>query len=275
MGGITVDDLMHAASLTASSTAESWNQFLVGVEKNASYLQENVTQPLANTWSGTASELANDSLNSTYHGLIQQSGELKSVRDTLTTFGGKLAKAQNAIKGPVAAALADGFDVSPDGTVTFPLTATVEAALKRDPAEGAQLESDRGTYQTEIQNALAEANTADDDAATALEKAMPTEGGGVDTTTSWPSTYGSLWSIAQKEYGDGSKWKIIYDANRSVIGSDPSVVGTGVNLQIPAIATTPAQPAPTPAPTTPAPSIAPAGTAPDGPPGDKKTAPDG
>jgi hypothetical protein len=270
MGGITVDDLMHAASLTASSTAESWNQFLVGVEKNASYLQENVTQPLANTWSGTASELANDSFSSTYHGLISSSGELKSVRDALTTFGGKLGTAQSAIKGPVEAATGAGFDVSPDGSVSIP-PAVAERMRFLDPSERSELESDRVKYQTEIQNALADANTADDDAATALEKAMPTEGGGVDTTTAWPSAYGSLWNIAQKEYGDGSKWKIIYDANRSVIGSDPSVIGTGVNLQIPAIATTPAQPAPT----TPAPSIAPAGTAPDGPPGDKKTVPDG
>jgi hypothetical protein len=268
MGGITVDDLMNADTL-AETSADSWNQFLVGVEKNASYLQENVTQPLGNTWSGTASQLAQNNIKATQSGLIETTSQLKKVRDTLTTFSTNLTKYKNAIKKPVEAALADGFDVSPDGTVTFPLSAAAQAALNRAPAERAQLESDRGTYQTEIQNILAEANKADDATASALEQAMPTEGGGVDTTTAWPSTYGSLWQIAQKEYGDGSKWKIIYDANRSLIGSNPNAIGTGVKLQIPAIANgTPA----TPAPATP---IAPAGAAPDGPPGDVKRAVNG
>lgn len=42
----------------------------------------------------------------------------------------------------------------------------------------------------------------------------------------------SLWSIAKKHYGDGSKWKTIYNANTSVI-SNPNVIKPGTKIVIP------------------------------------------
>lgn len=42
----------------------------------------------------------------------------------------------------------------------------------------------------------------------------------------------SLWKIAKKFYGDGSKWRVIYEANKSVI-SNPNVIKNGIKINIP------------------------------------------
>ncbi|MGN1319378.1 MAG: LysM peptidoglycan-binding domain-containing protein [Lachnospirales bacterium] len=44
----------------------------------------------------------------------------------------------------------------------------------------------------------------------------------------------SLWKIAKKYYGDGSKWKNIYEANKSII-LDPNKLSVGMNLTIPEV----------------------------------------
>ncbi|MEU0565518.1 hypothetical protein ABZ297_09020 [Nonomuraea sp. NPDC005983] len=49
----------------------------------------------------------------------------------------------------------------------------------------------------------------------------------------WSVNEGSLWDVAAKVYGDGSRWREIYDANRDVIGPDPSVIRVGQQLKIP------------------------------------------
>lgn len=43
-----------------------------------------------------------------------------------------------------------------------------------------------------------------------------------------------LWNIAKKFYGDGSKYTVIYNANRSVIGGNPNLIYPGQVLTIPA-----------------------------------------
>lgn len=43
----------------------------------------------------------------------------------------------------------------------------------------------------------------------------------------------TLWSIAQKLYGDGTLWHMIYDANKNVIGEDPGRIEAGQPLSIP------------------------------------------
>jgi hypothetical protein len=53
------------------------------------------------------------------------------------------------------------------------------------------------------------------------------------TVKPWPLPGSSLWSIALIEYGDGSRWPVIYDANRSLIGSNPNLIRTGMVLTIP------------------------------------------
>lgn len=43
-----------------------------------------------------------------------------------------------------------------------------------------------------------------------------------------------LWNIAKKFYGNGSKYSVIYNANRSVIGGNPNLIYPGQVLTIPA-----------------------------------------
>ena len=44
-----------------------------------------------------------------------------------------------------------------------------------------------------------------------------------------------LWGIAKKFYGDGSRYSVIYDANKNVIGGNPNLIYPGQVLTIPAI----------------------------------------
>ena len=43
-----------------------------------------------------------------------------------------------------------------------------------------------------------------------------------------------LWNIAKRFYGNGSKYTVIYDANRDVIGGNPNLIYPGQVLTIPA-----------------------------------------
>lgn len=43
-----------------------------------------------------------------------------------------------------------------------------------------------------------------------------------------------LWNIAKKFYGNGSKYSVIYNANKSVIGGNPNLIYPGQVLTIPA-----------------------------------------
>lgn len=42
-----------------------------------------------------------------------------------------------------------------------------------------------------------------------------------------------LWNLAKKYYGDGAQYKKIYEANKSVIGSNPNLIKSGQKLVIP------------------------------------------
>lgn len=44
-----------------------------------------------------------------------------------------------------------------------------------------------------------------------------------------------LWNIAKKFYGNGSKYTVIYNANKGVIGGNPNLVYPGQVLTIPAV----------------------------------------
>ncbi len=44
-----------------------------------------------------------------------------------------------------------------------------------------------------------------------------------------------LWNVAKKFYGNGSKYTIIYDANKGIIGDNPNLIYQGQVLTIPAI----------------------------------------
>lgn len=60
-----------------------------------------------------------------------------------------------------------------------------------------------------------------------------------------PQTYvtqtgDTLWGLAERFYGDGNWWTAIYEANRTVVGSDPNQLFGGKTLIIPDM--TPGQP---------------------------------
>lgn len=43
----------------------------------------------------------------------------------------------------------------------------------------------------------------------------------------------SLWAIAKRTLGDGSRWKEIWETNKDIIGPDPNLIRVGVTLRIP------------------------------------------
>lgn len=64
-----------------------------------------------------------------------------------------------------------------------------------------------------------------------------------ETTSPEPATAQSytvvkgdcLWNIAKRFYGNGSKYTVIYDANRGVVGGNPNLIYPGQVLTIPAV----------------------------------------
>ncbi len=52
----------------------------------------------------------------------------------------------------------------------------------------------------------------------------------------------TLWDIAMRFYADGSKWTLIYNANRAVIGNDANNLTANLTLTIPANTQTPTPP---------------------------------
>jgi hypothetical protein len=58
--------------------------------------------------------------------------------------------------------------------------------------------------------------------------------GPTDTDRTYTSQPGdTLPSIAQKEYGDSNLWHLLFDANKAIIGDNPSVLKVGTELKIP------------------------------------------
>jgi hypothetical protein len=64
------------------------------------------------------------------------------------------------------------------------------------------------------------------------------EGGGERPESDQPATADvaggdSLWLLAQRELGDGSRWREIYALNQDAIGSNPDVIYAGTTLTLP------------------------------------------
>lgn len=67
---------------------------------------------------------------------------------------------------------------------------------------------------------------------TATEQAQE-RSGGLPVGQSYTVRSGdSLWAIAKRTYGDGSKWKELYTANKSVVGSNPNLIRAGEVLTL-------------------------------------------
>lgn len=118
----------------------------------------------------------------------------------------------------------------------------------------------RSAYQYEVTWYINKANALDEAAAEELRQLMPdtapktkgktspkptptdTLGGKAVTVAAWGSDpsdpdAGSLWGIAQKEYGNGNYWPLIYEANKNSYGGNwgPNDIQTGWTINVPAI----------------------------------------
>lgn len=49
----------------------------------------------------------------------------------------------------------------------------------------------------------------------------------------WPAQGSTLFGIAEIEYGNGSFWPTIYNANKKLIGANPNLIKAGMKLIIP------------------------------------------
>ena len=70
-----------------------------------------------------------------------------------------------------------------------------------------------------------------DDAGTASGN-MAVEPAG-DTKTYVVKKGDSLSEIAQREMGDGDRWKELYEANKDAVGDNPDLIQPGTELTIP------------------------------------------
>ena len=69
-----------------------------------------------------------------------------------------------------------------------------------------------------------------DSAAAADKTAMA----GTDKVTNYTVQHGdNLWDIAKNKLGDGSRWGEIYKLNSDVIGNNPDLIHTGIELKMP------------------------------------------
>jgi hypothetical protein len=234
MAGITVDDLLDFGPLQEDSAA-SWARFLAGVEQNASFLQTNVKEPMGQAWTGTAAQLATRQVGGSHDGLIATAGQLSKIHAALESFNTTMKGYAEQMKSAVSSAA--GMVISPDGHVSYRIDGPyTQQALNK-----------LTSVQNDIQGILAKANNLDDSVARQLMQYMP---GPADlasataTTGRWTtvSKDGSLWQIAQHEYGDGNKWRLIYEANKGAIGHNPNLIYAGMKLKIPPLAGSPGTP---------------------------------
>lgn len=80
-----------------------------------------------------------------------------------------------------------------------------------------------------------EARSDDATEVTAVESSEESKGESGGGSKSYTVKGGdSLSEIAQREMGDGDRWKELYEANKAAIGDDPDVIQPGTELTIPA-----------------------------------------
>jgi hypothetical protein len=253
MGWISYADLYNYNGQMLTS-ADGWASLLAGVEENAQYFQATSIAPMSQAWTGTAAELAGKSFTQTQGGLIANTSAYNGIKNALTTLNTQLQKYQTALVAYVTD-LQDGtltvsghripsgyFVVDPNGIVTSTGNHKQNSLIPQiqDGINGPNSPVDM-------------ANRADQTAATALANYFPKAEfatSGV-TTQHWQpeptqqpktvSAYGSLWQIAETEYGDGNLWTKIYAANPQ-IGSDPNLIYPGMKLTIPPLVDNPGAP---------------------------------
>ena len=117
-------------------------------------------------------------------------------------------------------------------TQTEAAVADAGEAAETDTGEAA--EPDAGVAAGTNAGEAAEPDAGEADGTASGESADHTEetASGTEAKTYKVLSDDSLWKIAQDQYGDGSKWNMIYEANKDEI-HDPGLIYPGQELKIP------------------------------------------
>jgi hypothetical protein len=246
MAGITYADLLNYNGEMETS-ADGWANLLAGVEENASYFQSNAVAPTGQVWTGTAAELAAGRFENTQSGLVANASNYGSIRTELLSFNSTILNLQKQLKTEIDL-ISNGGVISgvtvPRGYLTVSDDGQVSRTMNTGTEDIAAVDSMVPEFQAAINSLVNQANTADTSAASALQQFFPEAEFSQQTPTTAPwttvSSYGSLWQIAQTEYGDGSMWTKIWQANSATFAAhgvtDPNVIPVGLTLKVPPLA---------------------------------------
>jgi hypothetical protein len=256
VGGVTYADLVNYSSSLGQDTVDSWADLLAGVNANAEYLRDKVSQPVGEAWTGAASELFSGQVGNTQTALIDVQGNIQKVKTVLEDFNTKMLGYRNQLRDLVDHIETDGKlpsglgDIPANKWAVDSSTGQVGISTKwvapKDytSADGQKDLTVQKTLQADIQAILDNANTEDDNTANALRtllRAPAALAQTSDTVGHWHTvgTNGSLWQIAQQEYGNGNLWTMIYKNkhNRNLIGGNPDLIQPGMKLVIPPLNT--------------------------------------
>jgi 5'-nucleotidase/UDP-sugar diphosphatase len=142
-------------------------------------------------------------------------GNVRLPRNSLRIARGRAVRIASAV-------LALGFSVGCGGGAAAPTPTPVPAAATVAAAPVASPQ----------RPALASPAPSPSAAVSAAATAAPTAD--VAGGTSYDVQAGdTLAIIADKQYGDASQWRRIYDANKDAIGADPDKLKLGMTLKIP------------------------------------------
>jgi hypothetical protein len=248
--GVTYADILNYNGAMEAS-ANGWGNLLAGVEESATYLQKNAIAPSAQAWAGTAKQLFANKFQQTHGGLIQNQSNWNLIKQNLMYFDQDMQSWQFNLKTllkqiesgsvPGIASYPPGYySVSPDGVVTLVHQFTI--AQEESTAGTNQViafEKTQAQLQDQINNIVSGANQLDVDTAKALARYFPKAQFQEQTpvTQQWTtvSGYGSLWQIAQSEYGNPDLWTKIWAANPNI--KDPNVIPVNLKVLVPPLTT--------------------------------------
>jgi hypothetical protein len=242
--GVTYADILNYSGAMQTS-AKGWANLLAGVEESATYLQKNAIAPSSQVWQGDGQELFDAKAVQAHGVLIENTSKWDLIKQNLIYFDQDMQSWQTNLK-TLVSQIENGtvpnvpnfpagwFTVNSDGMVTiahqFPdalsegLVRQIDAAVKL-----------QAQYQDMINNVVTGANQLDANTAKALAQYFPNAEFKTQTpvTKKWTmvSGFGSLWQIAQSEYGNPDLWTKIWAANPNI--ADPNVIPVNLQVKVP------------------------------------------
>ena len=162
----------------------------------------------------------------------QQKGFLDTAIDFLTGKSKKEAEAAAAAAEAKAMAEAEAAAAAAASAAQDAVnTATSAAQSTLDSVEASAAVTDQQLLD-ELKAQLDAERKAQEEASLAKQQAEAAAAAAA-TTTYTIVAGDSLWAIANKLLGDGSRWPELYEANKDVIGANPNLIHPGQVLTIP------------------------------------------